>query len=114
MLGIDDPKNGHLRALDGAKEPLVLAKADLLDVQSLRAAIHGCDGVFHMASPVTDDPEQVIEPAITGTSNVIECCSSTCSSHLLRRVGAVCMNPNRGLHAAVKNTKVSSSSTTNV
>jgi nucleoside-diphosphate-sugar epimerase len=53
---IDDPKNGHLKELEGAKERLTLCKADLLDFESLKAAINGCDGVFHTASPVTDDP----------------------------------------------------------
>lgn len=51
-----DPKIDHLRALEGAEERLILCKADLLDYDALRAAINGCDGVFHTASPVTDDP----------------------------------------------------------
>lgn len=52
----DDAKNNHLRELEGANERLTLCKADLLDFESLREAITGCDGVFHTASPVTDDP----------------------------------------------------------
>ncbi|CAL2246133.1 unnamed protein product [Prunus armeniaca] len=52
----DDPKNAHLRELEGARERLSLRKADLLDYDSLKEAINGCDGVFHTASPVTDDP----------------------------------------------------------
>ncbi|KAM3324018.1 hypothetical protein P3S67_005169 [Capsicum chacoense] len=77
MIGIDyglcsaDPKNSHMRELEGAKERLTLCRADLLDCQSLREAIYGCDGVFHTACPVTDDPEQMLEPAIIGTKNVI-------------------------------------------
>lgn len=55
-LVIDDPKNAHLKELEGAKERLTLCKADLLDFEGLRHAINGCDGVFHTASPVTDDP----------------------------------------------------------
>ena len=51
-----DPKNDHLRALDGAADRLVLLRADLLDPESLVEAFSGCDGVFHAASPVTDDP----------------------------------------------------------
>lgn len=51
-----DPKNSHMRELEGAKERLTLCRADLLDCQSLREAIYGCDGVFHTACPVTDDP----------------------------------------------------------
>jgi hypothetical protein len=45
-----------LRELEGAEERLTLCKADLLDYESLKEAIQGCDGVFHTASPVTDDP----------------------------------------------------------
>lgn len=52
----DDPKNTHLRELEGAKERLILCKADLQDYEAIKAAIAGCDGVFHTASPVTDDP----------------------------------------------------------
>lgn len=52
----DDPKNTHLRELEGGKERLILCKADLQDYEALKAAIDGCDGVFHTASPVTDDP----------------------------------------------------------
>lgn len=52
----DDQKNAHLKELEGAKERLSLFSADLLDFDSLKAAITGCDGVFHTASPVTDDP----------------------------------------------------------
>lgn len=52
----DDPKNAHLRGLEGAEERLRLHRADLLDFESLREAINGCDGVIHTASPVTDDP----------------------------------------------------------
>jgi cinnamoyl-CoA reductase len=56
FIFLDDPKNDHLKALDGAKERLILCKADLLDYDALRLAIEGCQGVFHTASPVTDDP----------------------------------------------------------
>ncbi len=55
-LIVDDAKNGHLWEIEGAKERLTLCKADLLDYRSLREAINGCDGFFHTASPVTDDP----------------------------------------------------------
>jgi hypothetical protein len=45
-----------LKELEGARERLSLWKTDLLDYESLKAAIDGCDGVIHTASPVTDDP----------------------------------------------------------
>ncbi|XP_006660629.2 cinnamoyl-CoA reductase 1-like [Oryza brachyantha] len=95
----DDPKNAHLKALDGAAERLVLCKADLLDYDAIRAAVDGCHGVFHTASPVTDDPEQMVEPAVRGTEHVIK---AAAEAGAVRRVvftssiGAVTMDPNRG------------------
>lgn len=47
--------------LEGAEERLQLVKADLLDYDSVAAAIAGCEGVFHVACPVpsgrSTDPE---------------------------------------------------------
>ncbi|KAF6151104.1 hypothetical protein GIB67_033705 [Kingdonia uniflora] len=75
-----DEKNAHLRKLDKASENLKLFKADLLDYSSLLAAIEGCVGVFHVACPVPSgavpNPEvELIEPAVTGTLNVLKACS---------------------------------------
>ncbi|KAH7510604.1 hypothetical protein FEM48_ZijujUnG0108300 [Ziziphus jujuba var. spinosa] len=67
----DDPKNGHLKELEGAKERLTLCKADLLDIESFKEAIYGCNGVFHTACPISNDPEQVVKTAVNGTENVI-------------------------------------------
>ncbi|BAF23823.1 cinnamoyl-CoA reductase 1 [Oryza sativa Japonica Group] len=95
----DDPKNAHLKALDGAGERLVLCKADLLDYDAICRAVAGCHGVFHTASPVTDDPEQMVEPAVRGTEYVI---NAAAEAGTVRRVvftssiGAVTMDPNRG------------------
>lgn len=47
-----DDRNVQLKNLDYAAEKLKLFKADLLDYNSVLAAIDGCDGVFHVASPV--------------------------------------------------------------
>jgi len=47
-----DAKNAHLAAMDGAADRLRLFRAELLDYGSVAAAIAGCDGVFHVASPV--------------------------------------------------------------
>lgn len=59
-------KYAHLKKLDKASENLQLFKADLLDYESLRAGILGCDGVFHVASPVpfttVPNPEAIISP----------------------------------------------------
>ena len=41
-----------MKTIDKASENLKLFKADLLDYNSLCSAIKGCEGVFHVASPV--------------------------------------------------------------
>ncbi|KAI3730286.1 hypothetical protein L1987_61455 [Smallanthus sonchifolius] len=74
-----DEKYAHLKNLEKASENLKLFKADLLEYGSLRAAIGGCDGVFHTASPVppssVPNPEvELIEPAVNGTLNVLKAC----------------------------------------
>ncbi|KAH9620129.1 hypothetical protein KSS87_001273 [Heliosperma pusillum] len=93
----DDPKNGHLRGMEGAKERLILCKADLEDFESLKAAINGCHGVFHTASPVTDDPEQMLDPAVNGTENVIIAAADAKVKRVVftSSIGAIYMNPNR-------------------
>ncbi|KAL6603814.1 hypothetical protein ACP70R_044175 [Stipagrostis hirtigluma subsp. patula] len=75
-----DAKNAHLAALGGAGERLRLFRADLLDYGSVAAAVAGCDGVFHVASPVlataaTNPEVQLLAPAVTGTMNVLKACS---------------------------------------
>uniref|UniRef100_A0A453L554 NAD-dependent epimerase/dehydratase domain-containing protein n=1 Tax=Aegilops tauschii subsp. strangulata TaxID=200361 RepID=A0A453L554_AEGTS len=55
-----DPKNAHLMQLDGAAESLSLFKADVLDRAALAAAVAGCQGVFHVASPVP--AEKIVDP----------------------------------------------------
>lgn len=52
----DDKKHDHLRSLENAAEKLKFFKADLLDQGSMLAAIKGCEGVFHVASPVPPSP----------------------------------------------------------
>ncbi|KAI5595820.1 hypothetical protein POPTR_003G181400v4 [Populus trichocarpa] len=93
-----DPKNSHLRGLEGAEERLTLCKADLLDYESLKEAIQGCDGVFHTASPVTDDPEEMVEPAVNGTKNVIIAAAEAKVRRVVftSSIGAVYMDPNKG------------------
>ncbi|XBH62756.1 hypothetical protein VPH35_116897 [Triticum aestivum] len=74
-----DSKDAHLMHLDGAAESLLLFKADVLD--TLAAAVEGCEGVFHVASTVPADkivdPElEVMVPAVKGTLNILEVWSS--------------------------------------
>ena len=73
----DDRKVGHLRrAAEHARGRLDLFKADLLQEGAFDAAMAGCELVFHTASPFVlsgiDDPQrQLVEPAVTGTRNVL-------------------------------------------
>ncbi|CAN6210209.1 unnamed protein product [Urochloa humidicola] len=101
-----DPKNDHLRALDGAAERLILLRADLLDPDSLLEAFSGCEGVFHAASPVTDDPEKMIEPAIRGTRYVITAAADTGVKRVVftSSIGTVYMNPYRDTNKPVDDT----------
>ncbi|XP_074575257.1 cinnamoyl-CoA reductase 1-like [Curcuma longa] len=55
---------------------LRLFQIDLLDPDSIIAAIRGCAGVFHLASPCTVDSVQnpqreLLDPAVKGTLNVL-------------------------------------------
>ncbi|KAL6279098.1 hypothetical protein ACE6H2_015979 [Prunus campanulata] len=100
---VRDPSNdkyAHLKKLDKASENLTLFKADLLDYESLCAAILGCDGVFHVASPVPSttvpNPEvEVVEPAVKGTLNVLKACLEAKVKRVVfvSSVVAVIMNP---------------------
>ncbi|PUZ59899.1 hypothetical protein GQ55_4G080300 [Panicum hallii var. hallii] len=94
-------KNAHLKSLDGAGERLQLLKADLLDYNSVASAVAGCEGVFHVASPVpsgrSSNPEvEVIGPAVTGTANVLKACYEAKVGRVVvvSSVAAVSNNPN--------------------
>ncbi|KAG2607312.1 cinnamoyl-CoA reductase 1-like isoform X2 [Panicum virgatum] len=94
-------KNAHLKALDGAGERLQLLKADLLDYNSVASAVAGCEGVFHVASPVpfgrSSNPEvEVIGPAVTGTANVLKASYEAKVGRVVvvSSIAAVSNNPN--------------------
>uniref|UniRef100_A0A0C9QW34 cinnamoyl-CoA reductase n=1 Tax=Wollemia nobilis TaxID=56998 RepID=A0A0C9QW34_9CONI len=99
----EDKKNDHLRTLEGAEERLTLFKSDLLDYDTLLHVIKGCHGVFHVASPVTDDPVKMVEPAVEGTRNVVDVCAEAGVGRLVftSSIGAVYMDPNRDKDAVV-------------
>ncbi|KAL5704785.1 hypothetical protein ACHQM5_023161 [Ranunculus cassubicifolius] len=66
----------HLKTLTGSGR-LLIFEADILDLEAISKAIHGCQGVFHVASPCTledpMDPEaELVVPAVQGTLNVLE------------------------------------------
>lgn len=59
----DPRKVSHLTALEGADERLRLFEADLMNEGSFDSVIHGCQGVFHTASPVylsVSDPQVIL------------------------------------------------------
>ncbi|XP_075476270.1 phenylacetaldehyde reductase-like isoform X2 [Primulina tabacum] len=83
----DKNKVAHLNELEGAEERLHLFEANLMGDGSFDPAVHGCEGVFHIASPafleVTDPQVELIEQAVKGTLNVLKSCSKVPS---VRRV----------------------------
>ncbi|KAF7814498.1 cinnamoyl-CoA reductase 1-like [Senna tora] len=99
----DDSKNAHLRELEGAEERLTLHKVDLLDLDSVKSVINGCDGVIHTASPVTDNPEEMVEPAVNGAKNVIIAAAEAKVRRVVftSSIGAVYMDPNRSIDVVV-------------
>lgn len=59
----------------GDVERLFFAEADLNNDAGWADAVHGCDGIFHIASPfpldVPKDPQEIIAPAVNGTLRVL-------------------------------------------
>ncbi|XP_024538850.1 cinnamoyl-CoA reductase 1 isoform X2 [Selaginella moellendorffii] len=95
----DNAKCGHLKQLDGS-ERLKLHKADVLDYDSIADAIRDCEVVFHTACPVTastENPEDVLVPAITGTRNVLKACAQERVKRVIvtSSAAAVMFDPNR-------------------
>ncbi|XP_059460472.1 cinnamoyl-CoA reductase 1-like isoform X1 [Corylus avellana] len=95
-----DAKYAHLSTFENASENLRLFKADLLDYSSIHAAVEGCIGVFHVASPVPSttvpNPEvELIEPAVKGTLNVLKASLEAKVKRVVvvSSVAAVFMNP---------------------
>ncbi|XP_034702438.1 cinnamoyl-CoA reductase 2-like [Vitis riparia] len=95
-----DGKNSHLKKLEKASENLKLFKADLLDYDGLCAAIDGCTGVFHIASPnlypkVSNPQAEVVEPAVVGTLNILKACETARVKKVVvvSSVAAVILNP---------------------
>ncbi|KAK9218953.1 hypothetical protein WN943_007592 [Citrus x changshan-huyou] len=69
-----DEKNARLYELEKASLNLKLFKADLLDYDSVKSAIVGCNGVFHIACPAPSTTMELLEPAVKGTLNVLKAC----------------------------------------
>ncbi|KAL9668292.1 hypothetical protein QQ045_002672 [Rhodiola kirilowii] len=81
---VRDPENEkkvkHLLDLPKAKTNLTLWKADLGIEGSYDEAIDGCNGVFHVATPMdfeSKDPEnEVIKPTIEGMLSIMKACKN--------------------------------------
>jgi nucleoside-diphosphate-sugar epimerase len=72
----DDKKIGHLKDIAAkSKGELKFFKGDLLEPGSYKAAMEGCELVYHTASPFTtnvkDPQKELIDPAVKGTENVL-------------------------------------------
>ncbi|XP_059275132.1 putative anthocyanidin reductase [Lycium ferocissimum] len=78
-------KSSHLLKLAEGSDRLRLFKADLREEGSFDEAVRGCSGLFHVAAPMdfwvqaTENvdsyvQENIIEPAIQGTLNVLKSC----------------------------------------
>ncbi|KAF8781300.1 hypothetical protein HU200_000560 [Digitaria exilis] len=95
----DERETKHLQALDGAASRLRLLEMDLLDPASVRAAVEGASGVFHLASPVTlqppQDPEkELLEPAVKGTLNVLRAAMDSGIGRVVLMSSKAAMVPN--------------------
>jgi nucleoside-diphosphate-sugar epimerase len=79
---LNQSKNAHLMAA-ASQAPGILKffKADLLELDSYREAMQGCELVFHTASPflsrVGNPQKDLIDPAVKGTENVLNSALST-------------------------------------
>ncbi|CAO2141420.1 unnamed protein product [Urochloa humidicola] len=95
----DEGETEHLQALDGAASRLRLLQMDLLDPATVRAAVEGAIGVFHLASPVTlqipQDPEKELpEPAVKGTLNVLRAARDSGFGRVVLMSSKAAMSPN--------------------
>jgi dihydroflavonol-4-reductase len=73
-----------LRGLQGLD--LEYARGDILDELSLQTAALDCDAIIHTAAVYrywAQDPDEIIEPALTGTRNVINAASQASVKRLI-------------------------------
>ncbi|XP_047060297.1 phenylacetaldehyde reductase-like [Lolium rigidum] len=95
----DEGETKHLQALDGADTRLRLFQMDLLDPASIRPAVEGAHGVFHLASPLilqpAQDPEnELLQPAVEGTRNVLRAAKDCGVSRVVLVSSQTAMVPN--------------------
>jgi bifunctional dihydroflavonol 4-reductase/flavanone 4-reductase len=82
----DEAKTGPLLSLPGAAERLKLFQADLCEEDAFDSAVEGCEGVFHVASPMDFSKlseDDYVQPALKGVLNVLK---SSSRAKSVRRV----------------------------
>ncbi|KAJ4968211.1 hypothetical protein NE237_014912 [Protea cynaroides] len=67
----DERETKHLESLEGADSHLLLFQIDLVNYDSLFAAINGTVGLFHLAFPYTID--RVLDPEIARRISTSQC-----------------------------------------
>ncbi|KAL6853600.1 hypothetical protein ACP4OV_019629 [Aristida adscensionis] len=94
----DEGETRHLQALDGAGARLRLFEMDLVDPASVRRAVDGVRGVFHLASPMmlqAQDPErELLDPALKGTLNVLRAAKDCGVGRVVLMSSQAAMAPN--------------------
>ncbi|KAH7672576.1 Cinnamoyl-CoA reductase protein [Dioscorea alata] len=102
----DEAETKHLESMDGAQDRLKLFQIDLLDFDSILAAVHGVSGILHIASPcivdlVRDPERELIEPAVKGTINVLRAAKESGVKRVVVTSSISSMVPNPGWPADV-------------
>ncbi|MEO9803571.1 MAG: NAD-dependent epimerase/dehydratase family protein [Reichenbachiella sp.] len=84
-----EDKYKHLQKIaENARGSLDILEADLMDPDGFKAAMYGCNIVFHTASPyllsgISNPQKQLIDPSFEGTRNVLEMVNK---SHSVKKV----------------------------
>ncbi|XP_050218421.1 putative anthocyanidin reductase [Mercurialis annua] len=75
----DTSKVDFLKSLPNAESNLVLFQADLYNYNDFEQAIHGCEFVFHVATPLQHNPQSsqykdMAEATVAGAKNIVKIC----------------------------------------
>ncbi|XP_050228303.1 putative anthocyanidin reductase [Mercurialis annua] len=75
----DESKVELLKSFPNAETNLVLFEADLERTNDFEEAIHGCEYVFHVATPTQHNPQSSqykdkVEATVAGAKNIVEAC----------------------------------------
>lgn len=83
---LDDMSRGQADRLKGV--PCTIFQGDIRNEKNVRAAMHGCDSVVHLAylqgtQTFYSEPRQVLDVAMRGMLNVLAACEATGCAELL-------------------------------